>query len=924
MATNAKQYDFHTIEVYWQNYWDSKQIFKALDNSVKEKFYALDMLPYPSGQGLHVGHPEGYTASDILARYKRACGYNVLHPMGWDAFGLPAEQHAILTGTHPAENTKKNISNFKKQLKKLGFAYDWGREVDTTDPATYKWTQWLFLQIFKKGLAYVDEFPVWWCPALGTGLANEEVIDGRSERGNHPVERRNLRQWMMKITAYAERLLEGLKDLDWPESTKKQQETWIGKSEGAEVFFHIEGFAEEKLVTYTTRADTLFGATYLVIAPEHPLVEKLTQTPYKNELEAYVKTALTKSDLLRTELAKEKTGVFTGSYAIHPITEERLPIWVADYVMLSYGTGAVMGVPGHDKRDYEFAEKFKLPIRAVISDNPTNLNPPALLREGYLIHSGAFDKLHCLEAKQKITEYLENNQQGRPKVHYKLRDWLFSRQRYWGEPFPVVWINQTDFDQLKKLKNSCIHASMPSEPVTYKKEEELFYAIPLPLSELPLLLPDVQSYQPSGTGESPLANISEWVNVYINLETGETSSIADPMPKEGIWVKGKRETNTMPQWAGSCWYYLRYLDPHNEVTFLDQQKEQYWKTPDIYIGGAEHAVLHLLYARFWHQVFFDLGLVSTQEPFPKIFHQGLILGETEYCVFEDKEGNAISAEHVDAKEKIDLRSKASVFSKVVSERDIIKKEDQFVLKENPSIKVEARSFKMSKSRGNVVGVDEIVNHYGADALRMYEMFLGPLEAMKPWSTKNIEGISRFLRKVWREYIDDNNGQVNPKILEQCQESEVTTKLLHETIQKVSEDIEALRLNTAISQMMIFVSHLQKLSFIKKETAKIFLQLLAPFAPHICEELWERLGEKPSIVEVPWPQYEKDKLIQDQVKVMVQVNGKLRSELVVSKNEPKELVLNLARKNEKIMPYLEGKRIVKEIYVPGKIINFVVN
>lgn len=922
MAINSNFYDFPKIESYWQTFWDENKIFRAEDFSDKPKFYGLDMFPYPSGEGLHIGHPEGYTASDIVARKRKAEGYNVLHPMGWDAFGLPAEQHAIATGVPPAINTQANINNFKKQLKALGLGFDWERELDTTDPDYYHWTQWIFLQLFKKGLAYVDEKPVWWCPALETVLANEEVIDGRSERGDHPVERRNLRQWVLRITVYADRLLEGLKDLDWPDSTKRQQIAWIGRSEGVDIRFDIQDLTGEQLTTFTTRVDTLYGVTFIVIAPEHPLVQKLTKSDKKAAIKAYIKQASQKSDLKRTDLAKEKTGVFTGNYALNPINGERIPIWVADYVLMSYGTGVIMAVPGHDERDYEFAQTFDLPIKAVVTKKADEMEPNLpYCGKGYAINSDSFDGLPTNDAKVKIREALEAKKHGEASVNYKLRDWLFSRQRYWGEPFPIIWVEEESYQRIEKSPHSPCHAFLPENPVTYQKEGKTLYAVPVPAEELPLELPEVESYQPSGCGDSPLAKATDWLEVYFDINTGKTKLASGEAPEDYNWVRGSRETNTMPQWAGSCWYYLRFCDPKNGKKFLDPKIEKYWQVPDLYIGGAEHAVLHLLYARFWHKVLYDLGFVTTPEPFKRVIHQGIILGEPEYWGFKNDGGQWVSCEFVE--EDKEARRGGTLKPTKLTEELVTKQGEHFILKEDPEIRIDARSFKMSKSRGNVVSPDAIIQEYGADALRLYEMFLGPLEAMKPWSTKGIEGSVRFLRRTWKVFMD-SEGKVHAKIQDtEKEENPKTARLLQETIKKVSEDIEGLRFNTAISQLMILLNQLQKVGSFSKQVAKTYLQLLAPFAPHITEELWDRLGEAPSIVNAPWPQYDPDALTDVQMKLMLQVNGKLRSELSISKEVPKEEVIALAKADEKLVPFLEGKAIVKEIYVPGRIVNLVV-
>lgn len=857
MATHCKDYEFSQIEPHWQQYWETTRCFEAKNFGGERTFYALDMFPYPSGAGLHIGHPEGYTASDILGRYKLAQGYNVLHPMGWDAFGLPAEQHAISTGVHPAENTRNNIDNFRGQIKRLGFALDWDREVNTTDPGYYRWTQWIFLNLFKHGLAYVDEKPVWWCPALGTVLANEEVIDGKSERGSHPVERRALRQWVLRITAYADKLLEGLKDVDWPESTKRMQIEWIGRSEGAEVDFAIQGNASTRLTVYTTRPDTLFGATYMVVAPEHPLLAELTSPEQRGEVEAYIATAKSKSEVER-QANKEKTGVFTGTYAINPVNAHAIPVYVADYVLWGYGTGAIMAVPAHDERDYAFAEKFGIDIVEVI-ESPESSEATCYTGMGTLKNSGEYNGMNSAEFKKVIIEKLEAEQRGRGTVNYKLRDWLFSRQRYWGEPFPIVFVREADYAKLAEYPQSPWREFLPEQSVSYVKEGVTWIALPLPSTQLPLQTPEVESYQPSGEGESPLANATDWVNAWLNLETGATLP-ASAQPQGKCWVQGIRETNTMPQWAGSCWYYLRYLDPHNTERLVDAEIERYWGMPDIYIGGAEHAVLHLLYARFWHRFLYDLDIVSQPEPFTRLFHQGIILGE---------DGQ-----------------------------------------------------KMSKSRGNVVNPDAIIKDYGADALRMFEMFLGPLEAMKPWNTANIEGIARFLRKVWREYITET-GAINPKIQEGVQDDPETERLLHESIKKVGEDIEALRLNTAISQLMILINRIQKVDTLSRVAAKAFIQMLAPFAPHLCEELWARLGEAPTVAKAPFPKYDPAKLEVSEIKVMVQVMGKLRGEILMPKDVSKDDAIASAKAHPNVAPHLDGKTLVKEIYVPGKIVNFVV-
>ncbi|WP_309398648.1 leucine--tRNA ligase [Cerasicoccus maritimus] len=863
------------IESKWQNYWADNKTFAAptpaAGDQAAPKFYLLDMFPYPSGAGLHIGHPEGYTATDALKRMKKSQGFNVLHPMGWDAFGLPTEQFAIKTGRPPAEVTAENIGNFKRQLKQIGLTYDWDREVNTTDPTYFKWTQWIFTQLFQHGLAYVDEKPVWYCPELGTVLANEEVLNTpegpRSERGSFPVERRPLRQWVLRITKYADKLLAGLKDVDWPDSTKRLQANWIGRSTGAEVDFALDGI-DAKLRVFTTRPDTLFGATYMVVAPEHPLLAQITTDAQRDAVEAYVEKAKSKSDLERAELSKEKTGVFTGGFAINPVNGNKIPVWVADYVLITYGTGAIMAVPAHDERDFEFAKEFGLDIVQVIEDKDGDGElTEAYTGDGKLINSEILNGLNVADAKKKIIGELQSKDAGKEAVNYKLRDWLFSRQRYWGEPFPVLWLTEKDYAKLKSLDKSELTRTLPVKPVTCVIEGETLHAVPVPTQYLPLTLPEVESYQPTGTGESPLAKASEWLNVWLNLKTGETVphvKIVDDLeqltecPGED-WVAAQRETNTMPQWAGSCWYYLRYMDPHNPDFIIDPQVEEYWQTPDLYVGGAEHAVLHLLYARFWHLFLHDIGVLKTKEPFQKLFHQGIILGE-------DGE-------------------------------------------------------KMSKSRGNVVNPEVVIADHGADAMRMYLMFLGPLEAMKPWNTDGIMGIDRFLKKVWRTFIGDD-GEPAAKLGNDEDDAD-TARALHATIKKVTSDYESLGFNTAISQMMTCINQFAKAEKLNIASAKTFLQLLAPLAPHIAEELWERLGEQPAIANAPWPKHDESKLASDTVKLMVQVNGKLRGNLEVAKDISKDDALAQAKALPTVQAQTDGKNIVKEIYVPGRIVNLVV-
>ncbi len=802
-------YDPSRIEPRWQEYWQEHKSFAANDNSDKPKYYVLDMFPYPSGNGLHVGHPEGYTATDIISRYKRMTGHNVLHPMGWDSFGLPAENHAIKTGTHPRETTKRNIANFKRQLKMLGFSFDWDREIATSEPDYYRWTQWIFAQLYRQGLAYEGEMAVNWCPALGTVLANEEVKDGLSEVGGHPVVRKPMKQWMLRITAYAERLLADLEDLDWPEYIKDLQRNWIGRSEGAEVDFPVQG-SQRKLRIFTTRPDTMFGATYMVLSPEHPWVDELTTDAQRDAVKAYQKEAAGKSDRDR-QINKEKSGVFTGSFATNPATDQAIPIWIADYVMMGYGTGAIMAVPGQDERDWEFAEAFDLPILRTVQP-PADFDGKAFTGDGPAINSGFLDGLPVVEAKTKMTAWLVDKGLGEAKVNYKLRDWLFSRQRYWGEPFPLL-----------KLADGTIRV--------------------LEDDELPLLLPEIEKYEPAGTGEGPLATVTEWVQV------------TDPVTGQSA----QRETNTMPQWAGSCWYYLRFIDPRNSKRAWDPQREKYWMPVDLYLGGTEHAVLHLLYARFWHKVLFDLGLVSTKEPFKKLRNQGMILGEN--------------------------------------------------------------GEKMSKSRGNVVNPDDVIAAQGADALRLYLMFLGPLERDKPWNTQGIEGVRRFLERVWRLCCDEEDALSDQ--VQDVQPDEELLHLLHKTIHAVTTMTEDLRFNTAISQMMVFVNELTGRQVRPRSVLEPFLLLLAPYAPHLAEELWAKLGHTESLTHAAWPTYEEKYLVAETVTVVVQVNGKVRDQLQVAVDIDPEEVKALALGAAKVQQWTADKQIVKTIYVPGKLVSVVV-
>jgi leucyl-tRNA synthetase len=849
-------YPFKQIEPKWQAHWESRATFRVpreIDTS-KPKYYVLDMFPYPSGAGLHVGHPEGYTASDIVARYKRMRGFNVLHPMGWDAFGLPAEQYAIKTGTHPRITTERNVNRFREQLKSLGFSYDWDRELDTTDPGYYKWTQWIFKQLFERGLAYQEELPVWWCPELGTTLANEEVIDGKSEVGGFACVRRPLRQWVLKITEYADALLAGLDGLDWPNSTKEMQRNWIGRSEGAEIDFAIAAGgsvaqdADIKLRVFTTRPDTLFGATYMVLAPEHELVATLTTPEQRAAVDAYRDAASRKSELERTELQKEKTGVFTGAYAVNPATGNRIPIWIADYVLAGYGTGAIMAVPAQDQRDFEFAAKFGLPVIRTVQPPADFDGQGAWLGDGIAINSGFLNGKTVEQAKAAMIEWLERERKGERRVNYKLRDWLFSRQRYWGEPFPIVFVD--------------------GKPQTVAD------------SELPVRLPELEDFKPSGSPEGPLAKAGAW------LETVD--------PKTG--KKARRETNTMPQWAGSCWYYLRFIDPHNTERLIDPALEKYWLPVDLYVGGSEHAVLHLLYARFWHKVLYDAGVISTPEPFIKLVHQGMILGELEFTVNGER----------------------------VAEELVEKQGDRFVLRANPDVTVEARAHKMSKARGNVVNPDEIVARYGADAFRLYEMFMGPLEQVKPWNTRGVEGTHRFLNRVWRLVAGaeaDDGG--NAPALADVAPTREQLRITHQTIAKVTEDIEAMRFNTAISALMELTNAMYKWPHVPRATAEALVLLLSPLAPHLAEELWQRLGNQESLAYHAWPVADPTLLKADVLEIPVQVNGKVRGKISVPAEAAESEVIEIAKADQNVGKHLAGQSVKRAIYVRGRIVNFVV-
>ena len=802
-------YDHSAIEKKWQRYWKQHETFKSTIDKNKKKYYALDMFPYPSGQGLHVGHPEGYTATDVMARMKRMQGFNVLHPMGFDAFGLPAEQYALKTGHNPKNFTNQNINHFRDQIQSLGFSYDWDREVNTTDPKYYKWTQWIFEQLYKKGLAYEDEIMVNWAPDFmgGTVVANEEVEDGKTKRGGYPVYRKPMKQWVLKITAYADRLIDDLDLVDWPESVKEMQRNWIGRSEGAAVFFDVADHDDKKIEVFTTRCDTLFGASYVVLAPEHELVDQITTPEQKAAVKEYQEEASRRSDLERTDLNKEKTGVFTGAYAINPVNGEKLPIWISDYVLASYGTGAVMAVPAHDERDYAFAKKFGLPLKRVIEGG--DLDEGAVTGDGKHVNSSFLDGLDIEAAKKKMIDWLTDHHAGHKKVNYKLRDWIFSRQRYWGEPIPVIhWDDGT--------------TSL------------------VPEDELPLKLPDTDNIEPSGTGESPLAKIDDWVNVY------------DENGRHGL-----RETNTMPQWAGSSWYWLRYTDPHNDKELASKEALDYWSPVDLYVGGAEHAVLHLLYARFWHKFLYDLGVVPTPEPFMKLVNQGMILGNNHE--------------------------------------------------------------KMSKSKGNVVNPDDIVDQYGADTLRLYEMFMGPLTESVPWDEKGLHGANKWVHRVWRLIMDDNNhlrdriSTINDGKLD---------KIYNQTVKKVTEDYERMHFNTAISQLMVFVNEAYKVDDLPVEYIEGFIKMISPIMPHMAEELWSQFHESDTITYQPWPTYDSSKIVEDEVEMIVQVNGKVRAKMKMAKDTDRDESEKVALADENVKKFTDGKDIKKVIVVPNKIVNVV--
>ena len=841
-------YPFKNIETKWQNYWEENKTFRVKEDASfpeDKRRYVLDMFPYPSGAGLHVGHPEGYTATDIYCRYLRMNGYNVLHPMGYDAFGLPAENYAIKTGTHPSITTNANIKNFTRQIKALGFSYDWDRCVSTCEPDYYKWTQWIFLKLYEKGLAYEAETPINWCPSCLTGLANEEVKEGKCERCGAVVTHKTIRQWILKITKYAERLLEDLDTLDWPDSVKAMQRNWIGKSHGAEVDFEIDGHAGEKFTVYTTRCDTLFGATYMVVAPEHPVVKKITTPEQKAAVEKYIEDAAKKSDLQRTDLAKDKTGIFSGSYAINPVNGKKIPIWIADYVLISYGTGAIMAVPAHDDRDWEFAKKFNLPIIEVLKSE-VDVQKEPWTQDGIHVNSGFLDGLNKKDAIAKMIEFLTEKKIGKATVNYKLRDWVFSRQRYWGEPIPLV------------------HCPCCG-------------TVPVPENELPVRLPDVKSYQPTGTGESPLAAIDSWVNC--------------KCPKCG--KDAKRETNTMPQWGGSCWYYLRYLDPKNNNEFCSKEAEKYWMPVDLYVGGAEHAVLHLLYARFWHKVLYDIGAVSTKEPFQRLINQGLITS----FAFQRKNKTLVPTDEVEEKD-------GKYIEKATGEE------------------VEQIIAKMSKSLKNVVNPDDMINQYGADSVRMYEMFMGPLTVSKPWNTQGLVGINRFLDKVWqiseKPMSDiDITAKIEDKALVELR------KTYAKTVAKVTKDTSNLDFNVAISQMMIFINEASKIEKMPKAMWEGFVLMLSPYAPHLGEELWQKLGHTKTNAYETWPTFSEDYCKEDTKEIVVMINGKLRAKFEVESDADDETLKAKAKETEGYRKFTDGKEIVKVIVVKGKMVNFVI-
>ncbi len=863
---------FAEIEAKWQARWERDGTFRtpAKPDHSRPKAYILDMFPYPSGSGLHVGHPEGYTATDIVARFKRMRGYDVLHPIGWDAFGLPAEQYAVRTNTHPRLTTRRNIDRFRKQLKSLGFSYDWSREISTADPDYYRWTQWIFLKLHERGLAYQAEQPVWWCPELGTTLANEEVVEGRSEVGGFACERRPLRQWMLRITDYAERLLDGLDELDWPESTLEMQRNWIGKSVGSEIEFELIGH-KESVQVFTTRPDTLFGATFLALSPEHPLTGRIATSERLEAVRKYCREAARKSQVKRAADAHDRSGVDTGARAWHPATGQEVPVWVADYVLMGYGTGAIMGVPGEDQRDWEFAHEHSLRVVRTVQP-PEGHEDGAWAGEGEVINSDFLNGLDMEAAKKTAIEWLERRGRGKTRTAYRLRDWLFSRQRYWGEPFPVVFVDGV--------------------------------ARPLPESELPLTLPELEDFRPSGSPEGPLAKAGEWL------------SVRDP--ESGL--PARRETNTMPQWAGSCWYYLRFIDPHNPGRLVDPELERYWMPVDLYIGGAEHAVLHLLYARFWHKVLYDAGLVSGDEPFRRVVHQGLILGEREFTAYKDPGGAFVSATRARRNSgakgafHVEVESGEELEAVAVSEDEVLKSGESFVLASDASISLDSRAHKMSKSRGNVVNPDDVLSHCGADAFRLYEMFMGPLEKSKPWSTRGVEGPHRFLNRLWN-LLERGVVETGP--------NEEQLRVLHRTIAKVTDDITTLRMNTAIAALMEFVNAAVRWRELPRSVAEPLVLLISPFAPHLAEEMWERLGHADSLAYAPWPEASEEWLKEDTVEIAVQINGKLRASIQVQADAERDAVLAAARGNERVAAHLAEAPVRREIYVPGRVVNFVV-
>jgi leucyl-tRNA synthetase len=876
-------YDPKAIEPKWQAYWLEHGTFHAELEPDRPKYYVLDMFPYPSGEGLHVGHPKGYISTDVLARYKRMRGFNVLHPIGWDAFGLPAEQYAIKTGTHPRETTKRNIATYRRQLQSLGLSYDWSREIDTTDPGYVRWTQWIFARLYERGLAYHAEVPVNWCPALGTVLANEEVIDGKSERGSHPVERVPMRQWMLRITAYADRLIEDLDEVDWPESIKKMQRDWIGRSEGARIRFQLSDHPGQEIEVFTTRPDTLFGATYMVLAPEHPLVEKIVTPEARVAVAAYVEQAARRSERDRLAEAEQKTGVFTGAFADHPVTGERIPVWIADYVLAGYGTGAIMAVPAHDARDYAFARVFDLPILEVVAGG--DVSEEAFVGEGTGLNSDFLDGQPTSQAKQSMVDWLEEHHCGERAVSYKLRDWLFSRQRYWGEPFPLL--------------------HLPDGSTRLVADDEL-----------PVLLPELDDYQPSGAFESPLEHAPEWMEV-VDPESGEMA---------------RRDPNTMPNWAGSCWYYLRFCDPHNDREPWSREAERYWMPVDLYVGGAEHAVLHLLYARFWHKVLYDLGLVHTLEPFRKLLNQGLVLGYS-YRYWDDNvddEPDVIphcypsSAVRPDGEHTIAVPTGDVVKPRWVHMKEVRWSEDGTPLHPTlDDLPLEEVIERMAKSRGNVINPDEVIESHGADAMRLYELFMGPFDKGAPWSTDGIAGVYRFLQRSWRLLVEEAAPGEPTRTLEAGPGTEAQQRLLALTIDGVTSDVEAMQFNTAIAKLMVFVREIEKEAPLPLPAARSFVLLLAPFAPHVAEELWQRLGEQDSLARAPWPEAESRWLVADVLQLVVQVNGKRRDQIEVAADADEEAIRAAALAAPNVSRHLEGREPRRVIVVPGRLVNIVI-